>query len=181
MNKGDQTAASAKSLEERLRFETLLFDLSARFLAIPFDQVDAEIHHALTRILEFLQVDRCALLEFREDKGLARISHAAWGEGIAPISGDINLAELFPWCYGQLKRGKHINISRLEDYPEDALIDRQSQVAMSIKSALNIPVAVGGRSRGRVRTMDKLVDLLDRAAGGNAVGRRRLQRPGEAH
>ena len=134
-----------QSLEHRLRFEKLLFDLSARFLATPVDQVDIEIDQALKRLLEFFQVDRCSLLEFRKDEAFARISHAAFGEGLEPISGEINLAEQFPWCYEQLKQGEPINISRLEDYPEEALKDRQSQAALGIKSALIIPVAVGGR------------------------------------
>jgi hypothetical protein len=32
--------------------------------------------------MEFFQVDRCALLELREDKALARITHAVYGEGV---------------------------------------------------------------------------------------------------
>ena len=99
----------------------------------------------MKRLLEFFQVDRCSLLEFRKDETFARISHAVFGEGLVPISGEINLAEQFPWCYEQLKQGQPINISRLEDYPEDVLKDRQSQAALGIKSALIIPVAVGGR------------------------------------
>ncbi len=145
MDGRSQAATSEKSLEQRLRFETLLSDLSARFLAIPFDQVDNEVIRGLRQIQEFLQVDRCALLEFPEEKVFARITHAVWGEGIEPISGDINLADLFPWCYAKLTRGEHINVSGAEDYPEDALRDRQSHAAMGIKSALNIPVGVGGR------------------------------------
>ena len=106
-----------KSLEVRLRFETLVSDLSARFLATPCDQVDAEIVRGLREILEFLQVDRCALLEFRKNEADARITHAAWGEGIAPVSWEINLAELFPWCYRQLQQGEIISLSRGENYP----------------------------------------------------------------
>ncbi len=136
---------SEKSLEERLKFETLLSDISTRFLAIPFEQVDSEIDKDLKQIMEFFQVDRCSLLEFEKDKAFARISHAAFGEGLEPISGEINLTEQFPWCYEQLKQGQHINISRVEDYPEEALKDKQSQAALGIKSALIIPVAVGGR------------------------------------
>jgi formate hydrogenlyase transcriptional activator len=136
---------SEQSLEERLRFETLLSDLSARFMASPLDQVDGEIDNALRRIMEFFQVDRCGLLEVQKEKAFAKITHAAFGEGLEPISGEINVAELFPWSYQQLRQGKHINICRVGDYPEEARRDRQSHAAMGIKSALNIPVAVGGR------------------------------------
>lgn len=84
-------------LGKRLRFETLLSDLSARFMAGPLDQVDREIDQALRRIMEFFQVDRCALLEFRKDRVSAGNTHAAFGEGLEPIAGKINLAEKFPW------------------------------------------------------------------------------------
>ena len=151
MNRSSKTrqqlllVTSEQNLKERLRFETLVSDLSARFMASPLDQVDSEIYNALRRIMGFFHVDRCGLLEFQKDKGFARITHAVFGEGLEPLSGEINLAELFPWSYETLMQGKHLNICRVGDYPEEALRDRQSHAAMGIKSALNIPVTVAGR------------------------------------
>jgi formate hydrogenlyase transcriptional activator len=142
---GEQGETEETTLRRRLRFEEMLTDISARFMAVPFEKVDSEIDNALRQILEFFQVDRCALLEFPEGSAFARITHIAYGKGVAHVSSEINLAELFPWCYGQLTQGMPINISRVEDYPEDALTDRQSHEALGIKSALNIPVSFGGR------------------------------------
>jgi formate hydrogenlyase transcriptional activator len=141
----EQRETDKKTLKRRLRFEQMLSDLSAGFMTTPFDQIDGMIEHALRQIRDFFQVDRCALLEFQEDKAFARVTYIAYGEGVEQVSGGINLAELFPWCYGKLLQGEHINIGRVEDYPEDALRDRQSHAGMGIKSALNIPLAVGGR------------------------------------
>ena len=59
-----------QALEERLRFERLVSDISARFVNIPPDRVDSEIEHGLREILEFFQVDRC---------GLIRTLHDAYG------------------------------------------------------------------------------------------------------
>ena len=42
-----------EGLKESLKFERLLFDLSARFVNIAPDQVDLEINNALRQILEF--------------------------------------------------------------------------------------------------------------------------------
>jgi len=42
----EQLSASAKSLEERLKFETLLAELSAHFINLPADQLDSEIESA---------------------------------------------------------------------------------------------------------------------------------------
>ena len=132
-------------LSRRLLFEKMLSDLSARFMAVPFNQVDSEIDHALRQLMEFFQVDLCALLEVQKDRAFVRVSHAVYGQGIEPIPGDINIAELYPWTYRILMQGKHINICGLEDYPEDALRDRQSYLAMGTASRLAIPIAVGGR------------------------------------
>ena len=137
--------AAGESLKHRLQFETLLFDISVRIMATLPDQIDSQIDDALKQVLEFFQVDRCTLLEFQKDMAFVRITHAANGEGIEPISRELNLAEHFPWCYEQLTQGRYLNIGRLEDYPEEALKDRQSQDAMGIKSALIIPLTDGGR------------------------------------
>ena len=48
-------------LEERLRFETLLAETSARFVNLPADQIDSEIEGAQRRICEFLTLDRSSL------------------------------------------------------------------------------------------------------------------------
>ncbi len=55
-------------LEDRIRFETLISDISARFVKLPSNQVDTEIERALKQILEFFDVDRCGILGVSEDK-----------------------------------------------------------------------------------------------------------------
>jgi len=48
-------------LEERIRFESLLADLSARFVGLPAEALDHEIQEAQRRICETLGLDRSAL------------------------------------------------------------------------------------------------------------------------
>ena len=48
-------------LRARLRFETFLSDLSARFVNVPVERVDAEIDAGLQALVEFLDVDRATL------------------------------------------------------------------------------------------------------------------------
>jgi len=52
--------------EERLKFETLIADLSARFINVPADQVGAEIQNAQRRIVEALDLDRSSLWQADE-------------------------------------------------------------------------------------------------------------------
>ncbi len=47
-----------ETLKERLAFEALLSDLSARFFIVSQEDIDREIEHALEEILTLFQVDR---------------------------------------------------------------------------------------------------------------------------
>jgi formate hydrogenlyase transcriptional activator len=48
-------------LAESLRFETLLVDLSSKFVNLPTQEVDGEIEAAQRRICECLNLDLCVL------------------------------------------------------------------------------------------------------------------------
>jgi transcriptional regulator with GAF, ATPase, and Fis domain len=54
-------------LEDRLRFETVLAELLARFVNLPPDRVDREIENAPRCLVEALQADRAALGHLTED------------------------------------------------------------------------------------------------------------------
>jgi formate hydrogenlyase transcriptional activator len=58
-----------QALEERLRFERLLTELSATFINQPPDQIDSVIDEGLTRLLAALGNDRSSLAEFRPRHG----------------------------------------------------------------------------------------------------------------
>ena len=57
-----------EALEEQLRFERLLSDVSARFVSIAPERLDGEIENALKRVVESFQVDRCGLLRVMPGK-----------------------------------------------------------------------------------------------------------------
>ena len=63
-------------LEERLKFETLLAELSARFVNLPSDRIDSEIEDAQHRICEFLDLDRSTLWQVPEgEPGRLLLTH----------------------------------------------------------------------------------------------------------
>jgi formate hydrogenlyase transcriptional activator len=51
-------------LEERLRFETLIADLSSKFVNVPAGEVDREIMDAEQRICECLDLDISAVWQW---------------------------------------------------------------------------------------------------------------------
>jgi len=73
-------------LEDRIRFETFISDISARFVKLPSTEVDNEIECALWQILDFFNVDRCGIMEVRKDEQFVRVTHKSIQEGQPFIS-----------------------------------------------------------------------------------------------
>ena len=135
-----------EALENRLRFEQLLSDLSARFGNIPSDRVDFEIDYGLRQVLEFFQVDRVGLIRSLPDRSGHQITHGVYGENVPPVPLGIKLPRsLYPWVFEKLAE-KHevVSFSRLDDLPAEANVDRQTYAEWGIRSALDIPIITGG-------------------------------------
>jgi len=135
-----------QSLEDRLRFEQLLSDLSARFVNIPPDRVDSEIDHGLRQILEFFQVDRVGLLRSLPDKSAYQITHGVYSKDVPPVPVGTDLPRsLYPWAYEKLvERHEVVSFSRLDDLPPEANVDKQTYAKWGIRSVLNTPIVTGG-------------------------------------
>ena len=132
------------ALEERLRFERLLSNLSARFVNIPPDRVDSEIEYGLKQILEFFQVDRCGLVRTLPGRSAYQITHVAYGEDVPPVPVGVELpVSINPWAYEKmvLKR-QVVAYSRLDDLPPEAYVDKQTWTEWGIRSNVNIPILV---------------------------------------
>ncbi len=133
-------------LMERLRFETLLNNISASFMMLGPAEIDREIEMALKQLGLFLHADRCGILEIDTDRKCARVTHAWYGEGIEQIPLETNLVPFFPWSYEMhCIHGQNISFSSLAELPPEAEKDRQSWAEMGVRSSLVIPVFIGKR------------------------------------
>ena len=83
-------------IEERIRFETLLADLSARFVRVPAEALDHEIQEAQRRICETLGLDRSTLGQPNK-AGEPHFTHSWVMPGYAPAP-DFPPKDLFPWA-----------------------------------------------------------------------------------
>ncbi|MBE0617298.1 MAG: PAS domain-containing protein, partial [Proteobacteria bacterium] len=132
----------------RLDFETLISDLSARFVQLRAEDVDRGIEDALALILAFFDVDRCGVIRVQIGQEFAYLSHAAYADGAERVSPEWNLASLFPWHYEQVvNRGKNASFQRLSELPSEGEIDRQTFSSMGVCSALHIPLEIAGATR----------------------------------
>ena len=132
------------NLKTELRFETLFAGISCRFVMLPAVRVDREIESALKEVAVFFEADRCALLRVRPDPAFVQATHSWCAEGMEHLSDDVDLATLFPWSHDRLiRQGEPVRFERLSELPPEAEQDRQSWVAMGIRSWLHIPVLIG--------------------------------------
>ena len=132
-------------LEERLRFETLLADLSARFVALSADQVDGAIEDAQRRVCELLGLDLSTLWQGSVGPpSLLTLTHFYRRvDGPQPPE-QMRASEYFPWTHQQLMAGKVVAVSSIEDVPAEAARDREMWRHFHVKTSLGIPLRAGG-------------------------------------
>ena len=136
--------------DQRLgRFERLLADLSATFINVPSNQVDAGIRDAQQRIVDALDLDRCTL-SVVEDRDLVH-SHdwtspesrsGAW----FPPGARVSARELFPWTLAKIQAGELVQFSSVDELPD--VRDRESYRRFGTKSTVIVPLSVAGQPLG---------------------------------
>jgi len=134
-----------QSLRERLLFEELLSALSARFIYLPIERVDEEIHEAMTEVLEFFKVDRFVLLQTLPDKKSWKITHSVAVSGVpsVPVGSELPIA-INPWAYEKLVLKREVlSFSKIEDLPVEAEVDKKTWVSWGMQSTLNISIMLG--------------------------------------
>jgi formate hydrogenlyase transcriptional activator len=147
MNKQvDDQKKIRKALEERLRFENLLSDFSARIVQVSPDRLDGEIESALQSILAFFQVDRCGLIRTSKDRTAWQITHVAYADEQVPripVGYDFPHAGN-PWAYERLfEKRQTLAFSSMDDLPPEAHVDKEAWIERGTRSTLLIPIVTG--------------------------------------
>ena len=107
-----------EELEARLRFETLIADLSLKFINLPANEVDPEIEDAQRRVCQCLGLDLCSLWQWSaESPGFLALTHLYRSLEGPPTPEPMDAQEYFPWCLEQLLAGKVVAVSSIEDLP----------------------------------------------------------------
>jgi PAS domain S-box-containing protein len=137
-----QRRRAQQELAERLRFETLVSDLSAALISAR--DVPPHIERTLERIVQELGLDRAVLAELDSaPEDVIRVTHSWTRDGIDPISGSVPRGA-FPWIASRLQDGHVVSMSRLHELPDAAGIDRQSLAARGTRSLVAVPLMVEG-------------------------------------
>jgi PAS domain S-box-containing protein len=135
---------SAGHLENRLEFETLISELSTRFINLPPGEVDREIEDAMGRVCEVLGIDRAMLWQWsNEVPDLAVPTHSFPRQDSRQLLESMRQQD-YPWARRELLAGRRVVVSSVEAMPPEYDVDRDTCRRLGIKSGLAFPLSVGG-------------------------------------
>ncbi|MDB6175616.1 MAG: Multi-sensor signal transduction histidine kinase [Chthoniobacteraceae bacterium] len=135
-----------KELAEKLRLQQLLAELSARFVGLPPEQVDAAIEDTQRLIVKGFALDRSTLWQ-ETDQQLV-LTHYWQESGWPEVPGPIAAAQFFPWLSARLQRGEFFSFSSVSELPPEAGRDAESFRLFGMKSHICIPLFASGRVFG---------------------------------
>jgi PAS domain S-box-containing protein len=130
-------------LEERLKFETLLGELSRRFVNVSVDQIDSEINQAMQKICEHIGFDFAALWQWVPGvPGYFTMTHYYRPLPGPPFPEKWVAKDTFPWCLRELSAGRFVAVAT-DNLPLEASRDRALWHHYEIKSASAFPLTAG--------------------------------------
>jgi PAS domain S-box-containing protein len=142
-----QRRRTQAQLAKRLQFEEMLSALSARFVNLPPNQLDAEIKRVLESVSKGLNVDRVSVFEISEADQKLHLVHSHKDAEIAAPPSEIQFEQL-PWIKQKLFNGEMLTFSDSEDLPAEAEVDRNFLRAQGVISLAVIPLSTGEKTLG---------------------------------
>jgi transcriptional regulator with GAF, ATPase, and Fis domain len=135
---------SRLEVEDRLRFEMLLAETSARLINLSHDQLDREILDMMRCVCESLDIERSTLwLLAGKEAGTVQLEYF-YDRGGRSAPKRLHGKQLFPWVLDKVMAGEIVTISKLSDLPEEAARDKETFSFYGTKSSLIIPLSTGG-------------------------------------
>ena len=137
----EESTPTADHLEHRLGFETMLADLSSRFINLPPGEVDREIEEALGRVCGAVGIDLAVLWQWLPASPETATATHLYFQGGGPRP-DLTLRQdQYPWVAEQMMLGRTVIVRTMDDLPD---IDRASARHLGIKASVCLPLVVGG-------------------------------------
>ena len=133
-------ADAERALHERLDFEALITDVTARVVVATPENIDAALLLALERLRTAVGADRAVFLEYSEDWTAAVITHVAYADGVSKIPERMDVRGLFPWTDRRLQSGDTVFVPDVAALPPEAAVDQASWQTLDTAALLIVPV-----------------------------------------
>jgi PAS domain S-box-containing protein len=138
-------AVSRENLEDLFAFESVLAEMSSKFVNLEPADVDREIEEAQRRVCECLDLDLAALWQLSSSEpGVLSMTHLYRPFGGPEVPENFDAKEFFPWGIEEILAGRTICISSMGDLPREAARDRDVWEHFGVKSVLTFPLSAGG-------------------------------------
>ncbi len=148
----------AARMDELLRFEKFLAEISATYINLPAHRIEEVIKYDFERVARLLGVDRCILYMFDEHHISFKFNlpfiwwperdDALVQEHIKRLREDTHFFDDYQYFFDQWRKGRIIQFQFLEELPEEASAAKALYQGYGAKSSLSVPVSVGGEIMG---------------------------------
>ena len=135
----------AAEIEERIRYETLLTDISTQFMNLDGD-IDIMIDAVLGEFGDFLNSDRVSYVEVDAVQQTLMPTRQWIAAGIQDddhVQYE-NVFPEFPWLAAKILAGETVAIEHLDQFPDQAKNERQYCERLDIQSFTMVPVSLDG-------------------------------------
>ena len=138
---------SQRALADRLSFERLVSDITARFADVSPEHAAEAFRDALESLRVQLRVDRASLILFAGERSPMRVEHTSVAEGVRPMPATIDPATV-PGVIASLDRGESVAIANMSDDARVGAEDRETFLRGDIHSYFATPLHASGETLG---------------------------------
>lgn len=131
-------------LENLLRFESLLAELSAQFINLPTEDIDGVISESLQRIAQALDLDRATLGELTPDGQDGFATHC-YTKSVIPPNMVRSVMTDVPLVMKSLRAGETLMVCNVDELEQS---DRDNFLRYGSRADLVFPLIVGGCVQG---------------------------------
>ncbi len=125
----------------------LTVELSARFMKLPVDHIDAEIRLSIQKIVNLLDLDRGFLSQCSAD-GLHLVSTHYYESSVSKTENHSSEISLSPWIVQKILHSEYAAFSKVATLPEEAEKDRAYFRRIGTQSHLSLPLELDGEVIG---------------------------------
>ncbi len=130
------------ALEEHLRFENLLGELSAKLVNLPLESIDNAINESIKLLTHFFNADRCHIGKLdKSSDTIITVYYYAKPNVTIPKTETIG-TKLFPYVHSRIKNGNKISFSNPVELPPVAQRDKEEFIKLGIRSLLVLPLII---------------------------------------
>jgi PAS domain S-box-containing protein len=138
------------ALERSHRFTQVILGISARYLGLRTERVDAATREALREIGAYLEVDRAQLFNLSPDRDRFSLTHE-WcipgAKSRLPVLQSVAVSD-YPWMWAALEHAGVVRVGDVDELPGDASIERERLRAQNVSAFLCVPVHRRGAITG---------------------------------